>query len=215
MNDEELALRRAIIEICLRMNREGINRGTSGNVSARWRDGLLITPSGVPYERLEPEGLVRLDLDGHHDASRKPSSEWRFHCAILRERHDVHAVVHTHSLYASVLAIRGMDIPAVHYMIAAAGGSTIRCAPYATFGTEELSRHAIMALEGRYACLLGNHGVIATGATLDKALWLAGEVELLARQYILSLQIGGPNILADEEIERVVEKFRHYGPQQP
>lgn len=211
MNDGESALRRAIIETCLDMNREGINQGTSGNVSARWREGLLITPSGVPYEQLVPEDIVHLDFDGHHDPTRKPSSEWRFHRDILRSREDVHAVVHTHSLYASVLAIRGMDIPAVHYMIAAAGGPSIRCSPYATFGTEELSRHALKALEERTACLLGNHGVIATGATLYKALWLAREVEVLARQYVLSLQIGGPNILSDEEIERVVEKFRTYG----
>ena len=211
MDKQELALRQELIDTCLRMNALGINQGTSGNVSARWGEGILITPSGVPYEQLEPIDIVPMDFNGHYPADQKPSSEWRFHLAIVRDRPDVNAVVHTHSTYASVLAIKGMDIPAVHYMIAAAGGPTIRCAPYATFGTEELSNHALAALEGRSACLLGNHGVIATGANLYKALWLANEVEVLARQYVLSLQIGGPNLLSDDEIERVVEKFKSYG----
>ncbi len=152
-----------------------------------------------------------MDREGHHSPDQKPSSEWRFHLAILRDRGDVNAVVHTHSLYATSLAIRGMDIPAVHYMVAAAGGSSIRCAPYATFGTPELSQNVLAALEGRRACLLGNHGVIATGENLYKALWLAKEVEVLAQQYVLSLQLGGPNLLSDEEIARVVEKFKSYG----
>lgn len=211
MKKTERKLRRAIIDTCLRMNREGINQGTAGNVSARWGDGLLITPSGLPYEQLTVDDIVYLDRAGRHDATQLPSSEWRFHRDIVRGREDVGAIVHTHSLYASVLAIRGMEIPAVHYMIAAAGGPTIRCAPYATFGTAELSEHALRALDERKACLLANHGVIATGPTLDKALWLAGEVETLARQYVLSLQIGGPNILPDDEIARVVEKFKTYG----
>lgn len=211
MKKTERKLRQAIIDTCLRMNREGINQGTAGNVSARWGDGLLITPSGLPYEQLTVDDIVHLDRAGRHDPAQQPSSEWRFHRDIIRSREEVGAVVHTHSLYASVLAIRGMTIPAVHYMIAAAGGPTIRCAPYATFGTAELSEHALRALDGRKACLLANHGVIATGPTLDKALWLAAEVETLARQYVLSLQIGGPNILPDDEIARVVEKFRTYG----
>lgn len=211
MKKAERKLRRAIIDTCLRMNREGINRGTAGNVSVRWGDGLLITPSGLPYEQLTVDDIVYLDHEGRHDPAQLPSSEWRFHRDIVRHREEVGAVVHTHSLYASVLAIRGMEIPAVHYMIAAAGGPTIRCAPYATFGTAELSEHALRALDGRKACLLANHGVIATGPSLDKALWLASEVETLARQYVLSLQIGGPNILPDDEIARVVEKFKSYG----
>lgn len=211
MDQKEFALRQDIINTCLRMNQIGINQGTSGNVSSRWQDRVLITPSGVPYEQLEPDDIVLMDLDGNHAPEQKPSSEWRFHLAILRDRAEVNAVVHTHSMYATSLAIRGMDIPAVHYMIAAAGGPTIRCAPYATFGTPELSRNALAALEGRKACLLGNHGVIATGDNLYKALWLAKEVEVLAQQYVLSLQLGGPSLLSDEEIARVVEKFKSYG----
>ncbi len=214
MTSDELALRQAVIDTCLAMNASGINQGTSGNVSARWGDGLLLTPSGVPYDELAPDDIVALDLDGGFTAKPglKPSSEWRFHVDIMRERPDVQAIVHTHSMYATTIAIKGLDIPAVHYMIAAAGGPTIRCAPYATFGTAELSEHAVRALEGRHACILRHHGVIACGPNLKRALWLAGEVETLAKQFHLSMMLGEPSILPDDEIERVVAKFGTYGP---
>lgn len=211
---EERSLRQGVIDACLEMNALGINQGTSGNVSARWRDGLLVTPSGVPYKELEPEDIVYMDLDGAFEAKEglKPSSEWRFHVDIMAERPDVKGIVHTHSMYATTIAIKGLDIPAVHYMIAAAGGPTIRCAPYATFGTAELSAHAVKALDGRHACILRHHGVIACGPNLQRALWLAGEVETLAKQFHLSMMLGDPPILPDDEIERVVAKFGTYGP---
>ena len=211
VSQKRQALSEEIIASCLKMNSMGINQGTSGNISARFGKGLLITPSGVPYEQLEPQDIVFMDLKGGHESGKRPSSEWRFHLDILKKRKDVNAVVHTHSMYATAIAIKGLDIPAIHYMIAAAGGPTIRCAPYATFGTEELSKNALVALQGQTACLLANHGVIATGANLFKALWLANEVEVLAKQYFLSMQMGGGNILSDEEIGRVVEKFKGYG----
>ena len=208
---KEQALRQEIIDCCLKMNALGINQGTSGNVSARSKQGILITPSGVPYEQLEPADIVFMNKQGRHDPDQVPSSEWRFHWAIHKRRKDVKAIVHTHSMYATAIAIKGWDIPALHYMVAAAGGPTIRCAPYATFGTEALSEHALKALQGRSACLLANHGAIATGPSLYKALWLAKEVEVLAQQYYLTLQMGGPNLLSDEEIARVAEKFKSYG----
>lgn len=207
VNRKEKALRREIIDTCLRMNREGINQGTSGNVSARWDGGMLITPSGVPYEELRARHIVFVDGEGLPASGQRPSSEWRFHLAILQARPEISAVVHTHSVHATALSIRGMNIPAVHYMIAAAGGPTIRCAPYATFGTRELSDLALQALADRRACLLANHGVIATGPTLSRALWLAGEVETLARQYVLSLTLGEPGILPDDEVERVTRRL--------
>ncbi|WP_022729146.1 L-fuculose-phosphate aldolase [Fodinicurvata sediminis] len=210
MTDREQ--RSAIIQACLEMNRNGLNQGTSGNISARHENGLLITPSGLAYEKLRPEDIIFLDMQGQPHGRWKPSSEWRFHRDILHARPEAGAVVHVHSPYATALAILGREIPAIHYMIAAAGGPTIRCAPYATFGTEELSRHAVEALEGRAACLLANHGMIAVGPDLAKALWLAGEVETLARQYHACLQVGEPVILSDAEIACVVEKFRSYGP---
>jgi L-fuculose-phosphate aldolase len=180
-------------------------------VSVRWKKGLLITPSGIPYEQLKRGDMVYMGLDGKFPKDRMPSSEWRIHRDIYRHRENVGAVVHTHSLYATAIAIKGLEIPAVHYMIAAAGGPSIRCAAYATYGTEALSDNALEALEGRTACLLANHGVIATGPNLYKALWLAKEVETLAQQYFLTLQMGGPNLLSAEEITRVMERFKTYG----
>jgi L-fuculose-phosphate aldolase len=211
MVKKEKVLRQDIIAACLRMNEIGINQGTSGNISARWNDGMLITPSGMPYEEMRPADIVSMDMKGKHDPAQRPSSEWRFHLEILKARGDDQAVVHTHSLYATAISIKGWDIPAVHYMIAAAGGATIRCAPYATFGTKALANNAVQALKGRSACLLGNHGVIATGPSVYKALWLAKEVEVLAQQYFLTMQLGGPSLLSDDEIARVKEKFKSYG----
>ncbi|MEQ8665601.1 MAG: L-fuculose-phosphate aldolase [Rhodospirillales bacterium] len=209
--DDELRTRQSIIDACLKMNADGINQGTSGNISARWEDGLLITPTGVVYDDLTPERVVFLDGDGVPDGVGKPSSEWRFHLAIYNRRPDVNAVVHTHSVHATAISMTGEDIPAVHYMIAAAGGPTIRCAPYATFGTEELSAHAVTALEGRNACLLANHGLIACGPSIGRALWIAGEIEALSHQYILARLFGEPVVLTDDEIAINVEKFRSYG----
>lgn len=212
MEDAEYALRKEIIAACLEMDRKGINQGTSGNISVRWKKGLLITPSGLAYDTMAPEDIIFLAMDGTPTGPHKPSSEWRFHRDILKARKDVNAVVHAHPAYCTALAINGREIPAVHYMIAAMGGPTVRCAPYATYGTEELSKHAVRALKGRMACLLANHGMIACGPTLPKGLWLACELETLARQYVLSLQVGDPQILSDAEIARVVEKFKSYGP---
>lgn len=207
----EQGLREAVVDTCRQMNALGINQGTSGNVSARYGSGMLISPSGVPYDSLTPEGVVLMEADGSWQGNFKPSSEWRFHRDVLQRRDDVNAVVHTHPTYSTALAIRRMEIPALHYMIAAAGGADIRCADYATFGTAELSSNVLKAIDGRNACLIANHGMIATGPDLARALWLAVEVEALARQYVLTLQLGGPTLLPPEEIERVLAKFSDYG----
>lgn len=206
-----LALRRAIIETALKMNALGINQGTSGNVSARIPGGLLITPSGLPYEDTRPRDIVEMTFDGRVVGAGRPSSEWRFHRDILAARADVGAVVHTHAPYATSLACLGRGIPAFHYMVAVAGGHDIRCAPYATFGTQELSDAAVKALTGRQACLLANHGMIATGKDLKSALALAVEVETLARQYWQALQVGRPVLLSRAEMDAVLEKFETYG----
>jgi L-fuculose-phosphate aldolase len=215
MQKTELELRRAIVGSCRSMNALGINQGTSGNISARFGDVMLITPSGVPYDEMAPGDIARMPISGDYGSwtgTMQPSSEWRFHLDIMRARPDVGAVVHTHSTYATTLAICGREIPAIHYMIAAAGGPSIRVAPYATYGTKELSGNALRALEGRTCCLLANHGMIATGANLKRAMWLAVELETIAKQYYLALQIGGEKTLSDGEIDHVVEKFRSYGP---
>jgi L-fuculose-phosphate aldolase len=204
--------RQSIIDACRSMNALGINQGTSGNISLRHDTGMLITPTSVPYETMQPEQIVFMDLDGSFDAAQRPSSEWRFHLDILRARPEVNAVVHAHPPFSTILAIMGLEIPPIHYMIAVAGGDTIRCAPYATFGTQELSEHAVRALEDRLACLLEHHGMIAVGPSLSKAMWLAVEVEALARQYHGCLQIGTPRLLPKAEIKNVLGRIAGYGP---
>lgn len=217
MTKQELEIRRGIIKACQAMNGLGINQGTSGNISARYGDVMLITPTGVSYDDLTPKDIAAMPIKGEYGSwsgPLDPSSEWRFHMDIMRARPDVGAVVHTHSTYATTLAICNKPIPAIHYMVAAAGGPDIRVAPYATYGTKELSEHAMTALEGRTCCLLRNHGVIATGANVKKALWLAVEVETIARQYYLTLLLDGAQVLDDREIGHVIEKFKNYGPRQ-
>ena len=217
MDKAELKLRESIVNACRSMNGLGINQGTSGNISARYGKLMLITPSGVPYEELKAKDIVTTLVSGKGDkwnGALAPSSEWRFHLRILQDRPEAGSVVHTHSTYATTLAICNKPIPAIHYMVAAAGGPDIRVAPYATYGTEELSNLAMKALEGRNCCLLRNHGVIATGPDVRRALWLAVEIETLARQYYLSLALDSAQILPDAEITRVIEKFKNYGPRQ-
>ena len=208
---DDLAVRTAIVEHCLTMNRLGINQGNSGNISVRHGDGLLITPTSLPYDQMSPEDIVYLATDGTPDGIRERSSEWRFHCDIMRLRPEVKAIVHAHPMYCTTMAIMERDIPAIHYMIAVAGGPNIRCAPYAIYGSEELSNHAVAALEGRKACLLAHHGMIAVGSSLDHAMWLTVEVETLARQYHGCLQIGEPPLLSDRQIEDVMAKMDGYG----
>ena len=206
-------LRQEVIATALGMNALGINRGKSGNVSARIETGFLITPSGMPYAEIAPDDVVAMGLDGSADGRRRPSSEWRFHRDIYASRGDVDAVVHTHSPFATTLACLDRGIPPFHYMVAVAGGADIRCAPYATFGTQQLSDHALHALAGRRACLLAHHGMIAVGASLKAALALAVEVETLAEMYWRALQIGEPANLSSDELDTVLRKFDDYGKQ--
>ena len=208
-------IRKRIISTALQMNMLGINHGKAGNVSARVDEGFLITPTGIPYEETELEHIVLVRNDGSREGEVLPSSEWRFHHEIYAHRSDAKAVVHTHSSFATTLACMMRDIPAFHYMVAAAGGANIRCAPYATFGSQELSNFALKALQGRKACLLAHHGMIAVGESLSKSLALAVEVESLSRMFWQALQIGTPALLSDEEMVRVLEKFQTYGQQMP
>ena len=194
-----LALRSALIATANELNDSGINQGTSGNLSVRTESGFLITPSGMKYSSLKPEHVVFMNLSGEHSSSCKPSSEWRFHRDIYLARTDAGAIVHTHSVYGTALACLNRHIPAFHYMVAAAGGRNIRCAPYATYGTQDLSDFAVAALVGRKACLLSHHGVIALGDGLSPALALAAEVETLAKQYLAALSVAEPELLSDTE----------------
>jgi L-fuculose-phosphate aldolase len=212
MTREGADLREAIVHSCRGLAR--LTEGTSGNASVR-RDerSFFISPTGMPYESLQAEDIPLVHIDGRWFGRRRPSSEWRFHRDIFKARSDAGAIVHTHSKYATALACTGRGIPAFHYMVAVAGGVDIRCAPYHTFGTQELSDAAVTAIDGRKACLLANHGVIALGADLRSALALAEEVENLAAQYCAAQALGNVRILDEAEMRRVLEKFRTYGQQ--
>jgi len=212
-SSSEALLRAALVEYGLRLGSSGLSEGSTGNISVRIPEGMLITPSGMAYDLLRPESMVLVLPDGSYSGMLKPSSEWQFHRDIYLDRPEVGAVVHAHPVHATSLAIRGMAIPPLHYMIAVAGGKTIPCAPYATFGSEALSRHVLDTLRGFKACLLANHGMIAVGADLAEAMRIAIEVEVLAKQYIFTLQLGGPVLLDDEEMDRVLDKFKTYGKQ--
>ncbi|MDD5403272.1 MAG: class II aldolase/adducin family protein [Sulfuricella sp.] len=208
---KEAELRRALIDTALAAQREKLNRGASGNLSVRCGDGFLVTPSGMSATEQRADDVVWMDMGGNVRGTRKPSSEWRFHRDLYVARPEFGAVLHAHATFATTLACLGRDIPPFHYMIAAAGGKTIRCAPYATFGTQALSDHALAAMEGRKACLLANHGLLVAESSLDRALALAIEVESLCEQYCLALQIGTPNLLPDAEMDVVLGKFKTYG----
>ncbi len=209
---ERDVLAREIIDTCLEMTRLGLNQGTAGNVSVRYQGGMLITPTGTPYDCLTAENIVFVDSDGQFEGGKIPSSEWRFHLAVYQARPDANAVVHNHAVHCTALSILNRPIPAIHYMIAVAGGNSVPCAPYATFGTQKLSEYVYQAMQDRKATLLQHHGLIACEENLQKALWLAHEVEVLARLYLTTLAIVDPvPVLPDEEIAIVLEKFKTYG----
>lgn len=215
MHESERAARQSLVDHCRAMSASGLSFNKSGNASVRWGEGLLITPTGRPYEQLQPGEIVYLDAKGNCAPGQLlPSSEWRIHHDILRAFPDANAVMHMHSPNATALACLGLEIPAFHYMVAAAGGDRIPCAGYATFGTAELSARILDTLHGGYrACLMANHGQVAMGSTLEEAYALAGEVENLARQYIIARSLGPTHNLPREEMERVLEKFKTYGQQ--
>lgn len=201
-----------MIETCREMNRLGLNQGASGNLSVRLGpDACLITPSGTPYDALTEDDIATLSWTGSWRGSRRPSTEWRFHRDILRERSDVDVVLHAHSRHATAIACLGLDIPAFHYMVAVAGGDSVRCAPYARFGSQALSDNALEALRGRRACLLANHGLIALGRTPESALALLHEIESLAAMYVIARQLGAPVVLDAGEMAEVLKLFAAYG----
>jgi L-fuculose-phosphate aldolase len=206
-------LKKKVIWVCRKMNEMGINQGTSGNVSARTEDGFLITASGIPYDVMDDEHIVEMDLDGGYYGKYLPSTEWRMHMDIFKARPEAGAIVHTHSIYATALATLRKDIPPFHYMIGVTGGSTLRVSDYAEFGTQALSDTMLAALKDRSACLLANHGQIVFGPNLDRALWLAGEIETLCQQYWAASLAGKPAVLSDAQMKTVLARFKTYGKQ--
>lgn len=203
--------RAELLETARAMNASGLNQGASGNLSLRVDDGFMITPSGMAYDRCTPDSMVLLDLQGNWQGDLKPSSEWRFHRDIYANRPEASAIVHAHPHWCTTLACLGLEIPPFHYMIAMAGGKSLRCAQYATFGTQELSDRILLALDDRKACLIANHGMLAFQSSLDKALALAVEIEHLAQVYSQCRMLGEPVILGDDEMDVILEKFKTYG----
>jgi L-fuculose-phosphate aldolase len=213
MSDQ--ALRAGIVALARDLDARGLNRGTSGNISARTGEAMLVTPSGIPAPDLAPEMLARMPLDradGAWEGPLKPSTEWRVHLDLMRARPEFNAIVHTHSPYATILAIARRPIPAIHYMMAAFGGPEIRCSDYACFGTAALSQAVVAAMEGRAGCLMANHGMIVGGPSLARAGWLAQELEALAHQYVHLLPIGGGHVLTAAELAEAAGVFAGYGP---
>ncbi len=209
--------RKKLILIAQKMQAKGINQGKSGNLSIRITGGMLITPSSIPYEEMKSDDLIAIDLNGENlyknitykkEEGNKPSSEWKLHADILKTRPEINAILHCHSIHATAIACHGKGIPSFHYMTAIAGGSDIKCAPYETFGSKELSGKALSALENRYACLLAQHGQVAIAEDLDKALEIAIEVETLAHIYISACQLGEPNHINESEMKIVLKKFK-------
>lgn len=211
MNDRT-AIREEMIATCRRMNAAQLNSGSAGNLSVRIDGGFLITPSGLPYDTMTPSQIVEMDLEGRYYGDFLPSSEWRFHYDILRQRMDIDVVLHSHAPYCSMLACCRLDLPPIHYMVAIAGGTSVKCSGYAPFGTKALSEEALAALGPRNACLLGNHGVIALGKTMAKAFAVLEEIEYVARVYVGTRSLGGV-ILGEDEMSVVLERFRTYGKQ--
>ena len=204
--------REQLLKIAQKLIATGLNKGTAGNASARCEGGFLVTPSGMVVEDMTAASMVKMQFDGSFELEKIPSSEWRFHRDILQSRTDINAVIHTHSMFATTLACLHKDIPPFHYMIAVVGGDTIRCAPYALFGSQALSDNALTALIDRKACLLANHGMIALGRDLDDALAVTVEVENLCEQYWRILQANpNPPLLTEAEMREVFQQFKGYG----
>jgi L-fuculose-phosphate aldolase len=214
---DELEVRRSIISQCLFMNGSGLNQGNSGNISVRFGDRMLITPTSIPYDEMTPDMIASMPIDGEYGAwegPNKPSSEWRFHLDIMKAKPKVSSVVHTHAPFSTILAIARKPIPACHYMVAAFGGDDVKVAGYARYGTKELSDHVLKAIEDRNGCLMANHGMLTVGSSLKKAMWRAVELETIAKQYYHTLLIGGPVILSSDQIAETLESFAGYGLQE-
>lgn len=210
MVNPEIELRHSLVDVMLEMDKRGLNHGTAGNASVRCGNGLLITPSGLSPDEITPENIVLIDFEGNFEGEIEPSSEWRMHAGLLK-RQDINAVVHCHSRFATTLACAQKSIPPLHYMTAVSGDGEIRLAPYAAYGSEELAKNIITTLDGRYACLMANHGQIAVASNLSKALMIATEVEVQSSYFFGTLAIGGPKLLSQSDIDHVLKKFKSYG----
>lgn len=212
MNQKDrLEISKSIIEYCIKMRDHGLNHGTAGNISHRFEEGMLVTPSGMPYEKMKPEDIVYVTNDGQIEEGKIPSTEWRFHLSILQNKPECNAVIHNHAPYATMVAVTGIDyLPAIHYGVAIAGSNKVPCAKYATFGTQELNENIQKVMDGYKAVILKNHGLISTDSTLEKALAIALEIEFVCQIYIGTLGVKQV-ILSDADMDIVLQKFHGYG----
>lgn len=208
----ENGLREQLIATARAMNNSGLNQGTSGNVSVRSGDGFLLTPSALPYDQCQSQDMVLLDMAGQCTGIRKPSTEWRMHRDLYVAHPDAGCILHAHATWCTTLACLEKPIPSFHYMVAIAGGDSIPLAPYALFGSQELSDAILRTLKGRRACLLAHHGVVCFTKDLENLLPLAIEIEALAKMYVQALQIGPPPLLSAEQMQNVLERFVSYKP---
>ena len=211
MNLDENGLRDAAVAAVRKLDALGMNRGSTGNVSLRHRDGMLITPTGMGADDLRAQDMVWLGWGGALEGAWQPSSEWHFHQAIYLARPDLQAIVHSHSVHAAALACLRRELPAFHYMVAVAGGHDVPCVPYHLFGTEALSQAVAAAMQHRDACLMANHGLVAAGSSIARALKVAQEIESLCEVYLKALAAGEPSLLARAQMDDVIEKFKRYG----
>lgn len=215
MTTDETSLREQAVAAMRRLDRLGLNRGSTGNLSLRCeRDGaggMLITPTGISADELVPEALVWMGIDGRVAGEWQPSSEWQLHQAVLARRADVHAVVHTHSVNATALACLQRELPPFHYMVAVCGAASVPCTPYHPFGSAALSAATAEGLSDRNACLLGQHGLVATGPTLAQAMKIAVEIEALCEVYLKALAVAEPARLSAEQMAEVLDQFSRYG----
>lgn len=211
MNKQENKIRKSIIDASLLLERKKLNQGKAGNISIRWKNGMLITPSGISYEGMKPKDIVFVDSKGRYEGIWKPSSEWRFHLDILKNRKEFNVIIHNHPAYGSGMSILRKDIKAYHYMIGFMGGDTIRCSTFAPPGTEELSKAALKALRDRKACLLANHGTISCGKDLDEALFLTEEFEILCKQITIAKINGSPKLVEKKYMKIIIEAIKSYG----
>ena len=204
--------RQQLVDAMRTLDARGLNRGTSGNLSVRFGSGMFVTPSGITPDRLKPGLMVFVDGDGSVDeGAARPSSEWQMHLGLYRRRADARAIVHCHARHSTILACAHLEIPPLHYMVAVSGGASVPVAPYATFGSEELAEGVADTLDGRLACLMANHGLIALGPNLATAMAIAEEIEEQAAVYCGTLAIGGPKLLDPAEMERIIGAFQRYG----
>jgi L-fuculose-phosphate aldolase len=207
----EASLRDAAVLAIRKLDALGMNRGSTGNLSLRFEQGMLITPTGMGADELRAQDMVWLGVDGTQRGHWRPSSEWHFHQAIYQARPDLQAIVHTHSTFAAALACLRRELPPFHYMIAVAGGDSVPCVPYHLFGTEALSQAVAAAMRDRHACLMANHGLVAAGVHLTQAMKVVQEIESLCQVYLQALAVGEPALLSKHEMQQVIDKFRSYG----